>query len=153
MRLCHFARGLIGLSALLGSACSETPSGPSTLDLQGLWRMTFTATDGGYTCRMHDISLIFDSTSVNPQFMTGGTGRCFGRGRDDSVFQNSSTIDSLTVGGGKIRFRVFIGWLFEGRIRSADSVDGTTTQDLIAAGIGQVHLVGPWGAHRRPPLP
>jgi hypothetical protein len=124
------------------------------VDLNGVWRMSFIATDSGFTCRIHDILLVFDSTNLNPQLMTGGTGRCFGRGRDDSVFQGTSALDSLTVGGGRIRFRVFSGsWLFEGRIRSADSVDGTTTQDGFYTAIGPTHLVGPWGAHRRPPLP
>jgi len=149
MRLARYAVSLIVLSA-----CSDTPSGPSTVDLNGVWRMSFIATDSGFTCRIHDILLTFDSTSINPQLMSGGTGRCFGRGRDDSVFQNMSALDSLTVGAGRIRFQVFSGsWLFEGRIRSADSVDGTTTQDGSYTGIGPTHLVGPWGAHRRPPLP
>jgi hypothetical protein len=151
MRRFLAAAGVVVL--LVWAACSDAPSGPATVDLNGIWRMSYTASESAFTCTFHDILLVFDSTASNPRYMSGGTGLCVGRGRYDTLFQNTSAVDSLQVGGGRIRFRVFGGWLFDGRIRSLDSLDGTTTQDGNYVGIGPIHLVGPWGAHRRPPLP
>jgi hypothetical protein len=154
VNLRRYVFALVSTGVVTCAACSESATGPNTVDLNGVWRMTYTASESAFTCSFHDILLVFDSMTMNPRLMTGGTGRCVGRGRNDSLFLSTSIIDSLEVGGGRIRFTVFAGsYRFDGRIVSKDSVDGTTTQDGFYTGIGAMHLVGPWGAHRRPPLP
>jgi hypothetical protein len=114
--------------------------------------MNYSVTDSGLSCTIDSVGLVFDSTAVNPAFVSGGQGLCAGRGRSDTTLIHNGVIDSIAVGGGRIRFRVFGGaWHADGRIISTDSLSGTMTQDGLYVGIGQVHMVGPWGAKRQPP--
>jgi hypothetical protein len=142
------------LAILGGVACNDALTGPATVDLTGRWITGFTVSETGFTCEFHDIVFVFDSLSPNPALMFGGTGTCVGLGRNDSLFVSSSSLDSLVMGGGKLRFVAFNGsWHFTGRIVSADSLSGTLTEDGMYVGIGTFHLVGPWGAKRQPPPP
>jgi len=140
------------LSGPLVAGCSNESSAPATVQLNGTWHVGYTASESAFVCTYHDVLLVFDSTAVSPGFMYGGTGTCVGRGRNDTLTQATSSIDSLTMGAGRIRFRIFANsWLFDGRIVSLDSLTGTLTEDGSYTGIGSIHLVGPWGAKRASP--
>ena len=139
----------LGLAAL---ACSDAFTGPSTIDLTGNWLLGYTDSDGAFTCHHDSVFLFFgDSTAMPRAVLLGSTaGYCVGSGRNDTLFFARSSIDSIVVGSGRIRFVTHSGaFQYTGRIVSPDSVDGTMFEDGYYVGLGRLaHLTGTWGAHR-----
>ena len=142
-----------GFAAL---ACSETLTGPSTINLPGRWVLGFTSAESAFTCHFDSVFvLFFDSTVVSRGVVDSSTaGTCVGRGRNDTAFLAHGSVDSIVLGSGLIRFRTHSGaFHYSGRLISLDSMAGAMTEDGLYSGIGAIHLTGAWGARRLPPPP
>jgi hypothetical protein len=152
MRLTGPVVAVTALAFSVASCGSGTPVGPSWLDLQGTWAMSWTETGGGLSCAWSNVELSFgDSTGVAPTYWGGGQVSCTGGGDPGNVTLRGVPLDSLVIGDGRIRFSPRDSrYRFEGFV-GAGHMSGTLSNEFLGGTGTWVRSVGQWEAARQVP--
>jgi hypothetical protein len=122
--------------------------GPTLHDLQGTWILSWTESASVTTCTWSGVKLVIrDSTAVRPTSWGGGLGTCTGVYTSGEVTFRDTALDSLQVGGGRIRFATG-DYRFEGVV-AAERMTGTVSSELpLMIGDEWIRTSGHWQASR-----
>jgi hypothetical protein len=132
------------------TACDSGESvGPTLHDLQGTWIVSWTESGSGTTCTWSGVELVIrDSTAVPPTSWGGGLGTCAGTYESGELMFRDTTLDSLEVGSGRIRFTLG-NYRFQGVV-AADRMNGAVSSELpLMIGAEWVRTSGQWQASRQ----
>jgi hypothetical protein len=142
---------LAGMCLAIGlTACgSEGSAGPTVDDLQGIWIVSWTESGSGTTCTWSGVELIVrGSDAVPPTHWGGGLGACEGTYQTEELTFRDTSLDSLVVEGGRVRF-AFSDYRFQG-VLTGDRLSGTVSNELpVMIGDEWVRTSGQWQASRQ----
>ena len=130
------------LTTGLTSCDSEERVGPTLHELRGTWILSWTESGSGTTCTWSGVELVIrDSTAVPSTGWGGGLGACAGVYESGEITFRDTALDSLHVGGGRIRFATG-DYRFQGVV-GADRMNGTVSSEL------PLMIGGEWGPDKR----